>query len=166
MVIPIILGKLSGDFLKLTVNAHFTANIEIALQCKRNCFVMLRAIFPQKRTAGVFPANRVRNIKNIAQPWRIASIVYKGDTFGTAPNIAAQGLVPQVEVGAGSGIRALGINHELLMVGIFVQARSGGEKSCPIPIAAGDLLSGLLGKLGVMLYIAGHGYFLLPVVIM
>ncbi|MDL2234648.1 hypothetical protein LJC07_00650 [Christensenellaceae bacterium OttesenSCG-928-L17] len=66
MVIPIILGKLSGDFLKLTVNAHFTANIEIALQRKGNCFAMFRAIFPQKRAVGVFPAAGVGNIKNIA----------------------------------------------------------------------------------------------------
>ena len=36
------------------------------------------------------------------------------DAFGAAPDIAIHAIIPEVEAGAGGGIRPLGVNHELV----------------------------------------------------
>ena len=70
----------------------------------------------------MFTGAGVGNIEHIAQTEPVAGIIHQGDALGTAPDVAAHTVVPQVVLGAGSGIRALGVDHQLLMERVLVEA--------------------------------------------
>ena len=103
---------------------------------------------------GIFAAASVCYIEYIFQFRIIPGSVNKGNARILAPDVAAHLLVPGVIVGAGGGIRALGIDHELLMVGVFVQPCHGSQKCCPVLVAAYDLDGGLICQLSVVLQFA------------
>ena len=105
----------------------------------------------------MFTGACVRNIKHIAQPGPVAGIVHQRDTLGAAPDVAAHAVVPQVVFGAGGGIRALGVDHQLLMERIFVETGDGGEKARPLLPAAGELPRHLVGHLRVLFSFGWHG---------
>ena len=48
-----------------------------------------------------------------------------------APDIAPHFLIPEVVLRAGGGLRALHIDHELLVVGVLIQPCGGGQERRP-----------------------------------
>ena len=95
-------------------------NAVLLLQGMGNKLLMLRAVFPEVGAAGALCAAGVRYVEYIPEPRRIPGVVNEGDPFCALPNVASHAFVPQVVFGAGSSIWALGIDHKLLMVGVFV----------------------------------------------
>ena len=81
---------------------------------------MLQAVFPEIGTAGALRGAGVCNIKHIFQLWSVPGVVDKCDAFRTPANITPHSLVPQFIIRAGGGFRALGIDHELFVVGVLV----------------------------------------------
>src|SRR5699024_6378882 len=77
--------------------------------------------------------------------------------LGPAPPIPAHAVVPQVVLGAGGSVRALGVDHQLFMERIFVEAGGGGEKARPLLPAAGELPRHLVGHLRVLFCFGWHG---------
>jgi hypothetical protein len=83
---------------------------------------------PQNDRAGVLPGAGVRYIENIAEPRAVAVGIQQGDALCAAFDIATHSLVPEVILCAGGGIRSLGMDHQLLMVGILVKPAGGSQK--------------------------------------
>ena len=121
---------------------------------RRGVFLVHR---PQPGGAGVFTSAGVGNIKHIPQPGPVPGIIHQGDALGPAPHIPAHAVVPQVVLGAGGGVRALGVDHQLLMERIFVKPGGGGEKARPLLPAAGELPRHLVGHLRVLFCFGWHG---------
>ncbi|HBT23044.1 MAG TPA: hypothetical protein DD439_00240, partial [Ruminococcaceae bacterium] len=65
---------------------------------------------PQPGGARVGPGAGVGNIEHITQPGPVPGIIHQGDALGPAPHIPAHAVVPQVVLGAGGGVRALGVD--------------------------------------------------------
>ena len=104
---------------------------------------------PKEKAAGVFPAARVRHVKYIMNPGNISGGIHQGNSLGAAPHIPAHGVVPQIEARTGRGVRPLGVDHQLLMVRVFVKAGGCPQKGSPILVAARNLPRSILGHLRV-----------------
>ena len=105
----------------------------------------------------MFAGAGVGNVEHIPQSGPVPGIVHQGDALGAAPHIPAHAVVPQVVLGAGGGVRALGVDHQLLMERILVEAGGGGEKARPLLPAAGELPRHLVGHLRVLFCFGWHG---------
>ena len=84
--------------------------------------------FPQVQASGIGPGSGIRDIKHIAQSLAVTAGVDERYALGTAPHIPAHRIVPDIKLRADSGVRALGMDHDLLMIRIFVQPRRGSEE--------------------------------------
>ena len=112
---------------------------------------MLRAVFPEIGAAGAFRGSRICHIEHIFQLRHIPGVVNEGDALCSPANVTPHSLVPQFVVCAGRGVGALGIDHELFMVGILVNPGSGSQEVRPALVAAGDLCCCEVCKLAVLL---------------
>ena len=110
----------------------------------------------------MLPAAGIGYVEHIFEPGVVAAGVDERDALAPAPDIAPHGLVPEIVVRAGRGLRALGVDHKLLMVGVLVEPRGGGEKTRPRLQAAGELLGRLVGHLRVELQFIWHKYSHFP----
>ena len=81
---------------------------------------MLRAVFPEIGAAGAFRGAGIRYIEYIFELRSVPGVVDKGDAFRTPANIAPHPLVPQFVIRTGRGLGALGVNHQVLMIGVLV----------------------------------------------
>ena len=161
MLVPILTRQLSGYIGEL-LGKIVTGNTVVALQHGRHRPDVLFLQLPQPGGAGMFTGPGVGNIEHIAQPGPVAGIVQQGDALGTAPHIPAHFLVPQIVLGAGGGVRALGVNHHLFMEWVFVEAGGGGEEPRPFLPAAGELLGHLVGHLCILFCFGWHWFSVLP----
>lgn len=156
MILPILLCHLSGDLLQLVGKALFAGDFILLFQRCRNRVLMLRMVLPSERAARILPAARVGNIKDVPNPRLISGIVDEGDPFSATPDIPAHFIVPDLISGAGCRVRALGENHELFVIRIFVKPRGGFEKIRPAFVAGGDLRRRMVGHLRQSLHITRH----------
>ena len=157
MLVPILTRQLSGHIGKL-LGKIITGNAVVALQHGRHRPDVLFLQLPQPGGTGMFTGASVGNIEHIAQAGSVTGIVHQGDTLGTAPHIPAHFLVPQIVLGTGGGVRALGINHHLFMERIFVETAGGNEKGRPFLPAAHKPGRYLLGHLPVKFSFGWHGF--------
>ena len=156
IVIPVFVHQLGGYTLQLIGKALFPRNRKAPLQSCRHRIPMLLPVLPKVRAAGVFPAAGVRHIKYISQPGIVPGGVNQSDSPGAALHIPAHSIIPQVIFRAGRRLRALGKDHQLFVVGVLIQPRSGGQKGRPLLVAAGDLLRRLVRHLRVELQFSRH----------
>ncbi|WP_209346021.1 hypothetical protein [Flavonifractor sp. AGMB03687] len=157
MLVPILTRQLSGHIGEL-LGEIVTGNTVVALKHGRHRPDVLFLQLPQPGGTGMFTGAGIGNIEHIAQPGSVARIVHQGDTLGTAPHIPAHLLVPQIVLGTGGGVRALGVNHHLLMERIFVEAGSRGKKGRPFLPAAHKPGRYLFGHLPVKFSFGWHGF--------
>ena len=157
MFVPIFTRQLSGHIGEL-LGKIITGNAIVALQHGRHRPNMLFLQLPQPGGSGMFAGAGVGNIKHIAQPGPVAGIVHQGDPLGATAHIPAHFIVPQVILGAGGGIRALGINHHLPMERVLVEASGGGKKGRPFFPAAHKPGRYLFGHLPVKFSFGWHGF--------
>ena len=157
MLVPILTRQFSGHIGEL-LGKIVTDNAVVALQHGRHRPDVLLLQLPQPGGAGMFTDPGVGNIKHIAQPGPVAGIVHQGDTLGATTHIPAHFLIPQVVLGAGGGVRALGVNHHLFMERIFVEAGGGSEKGRPFLPAAHKPGRYLFGHLPVKFSFGWHGF--------
>ena len=71
-----------------------------------------------------------------------------GDALGPTIDPAAKLTVPALHLKDRRGVRALGIDQNLIIKGTFVVIAGRAEKARPALIAAGDALHGLIVQLG------------------
>lgn len=151
VVVPVFICKLCGHALKLVAKAVFAGHAKPLFQRGGNDALMFLLKLPQIRTAGLFSIAGVGHIEYIAQPGRFAATVDNSDTTASTPDIPAHALMPKVILRAGGGLRALGVDHKLFVIGIFVEPRCGSQESCPLLITAGDLARRMVCQLGIEL---------------
>ncbi|WP_235930800.1 hypothetical protein [Eisenbergiella porci] len=128
---PGYLGKLSGKVI--------AGNIIGTLQHGLHGIQMALLQLPQPGRAGMFTGSGVRNIKDIAQAGSVPGIIHQRDPLGTAPYIPAHLFIPQVVLCTGGSVRALGVDHQLLMERVLVKAGGSGKKPCPFLPAPREL---------------------------
>ena len=151
IVLPVFLRKLRRDALKLVGKPSFPVHTVAAFQHGAYRVRVFLPVFPEVAALGKLSAARVRHIEHIPKPRPFAAAVYERDALGAPADIPAHLFVPEVVLRAGGGVRTLGVDHDLLGVGVFVQPCGGGEKARPAPVAAGDLPLRLVRHLHIRL---------------
>ncbi|MCY1714898.1 hypothetical protein OUY18_11615 [Caproiciproducens galactitolivorans] len=139
MLLPIFVRQLSGDLLQLVGKTFFAGNLILLFQCRRNHVFIFRMVLPKERAAGIVPASRVGYIEDVPDSRLVAGGVDERNTSTAAPDIPAHFFVPKLITGTGRRIGALGIDHELLMVRIFVEPGGSFQKVRPAFMTGGDL---------------------------
>ncbi|WP_233452781.1 hypothetical protein [Caproicibacter fermentans] len=156
MLLPIFVCQLSGDLLQLIGKTFFAGNLVFLFQRRRNRVLMFRAVLPKVRAAGIFPAARIGNIKDVPDSRPVAGCVDERNPFAAAPDVPAHFFVPDLITGAGHRVGALGVDHELLMVRILVEPRGCPQKIRPAFMTGGDLRRRAVGHLRQSLHITRH----------
>ena len=129
---------LSDDALRVVENLH---KVRCSF-CQRSILHLLRDRRIQKR--------------NVVQPGESAGFVQQGDALGIPAHITVHPVVPDVEVGAGGGIRALGVDHELVCKGVLVQPGYGCQVVRPAFSVPGQAVRRALGKGEIFFGFAWH----------
>ncbi|WP_235930940.1 MULTISPECIES: hypothetical protein [Eisenbergiella] len=138
MLIPVFVRQFCGHICKLlgeVIAADFVGTLQHGRYGIHVPFLQL----PQPGGTGMFTGSGVGNIEHIAQAGAVPGIVHQSDTLGAAPHIPAHLFIPQVVLCTGGSVRALGIDHQLLMERVLVKAGSSGEKPCPFLPAPREL---------------------------
>ena len=156
MIVPILTRQLSG-YIRELLGEIVTDNTVVALQHGQYRPDVLFFQLPQPGGAGMFTGAGIGNIEHIAQPGSVAGIVHQGDTLGATAHIPSHFFIPQVVLGAGGGVRALGVNHHLFMERIFVEAGGSSKKGRPFLPAAHKPGRYLFGHLPVKFSFGWHG---------
>ena len=99
----------------------------------------------------------VRNIK-IEFQTILTVISEHGDALGSSVHPESKLTVPTLHLKDRRGVRALGVNHHLLVEWVFIKAGGGGEKSRPLLPAAYKLGRYLFGHLPVKFSFGWHGF--------
>ena len=145
VVVPVGLHKFSGHIRQLLAKT-FAVNAIVFCQHRPDRLFQRVIDLPQVRVQGVSPRCRIRHIKDIVQARVSAGFIQQSDALGTTAHIAVHPVVPDVEVGAGSGIRALGVDHQLVRKGILVQPGCSGQVIRPAFPVSGQAVGRALGK--------------------
>ena len=131
MVIPVFVGQLACKISKLLCQSTFSGNIISLFDHGLNrCNV---ALFhrPKERPTGVLTLTGIRNIKHITKSHTITAVIQKSNAGRTSAHIATHTLIPQFIICTSCCIGTLGIDQQLLMVGIFVQTGCSCQERCP-----------------------------------
>ncbi|MDD6965999.1 MAG: hypothetical protein SPE19_00635 [Candidatus Faecousia sp.] len=128
-----------GNLFQLINEITGVLNVVLFLHSGRNHLLMLQTVFPEIGTAGAFGCAGIRYIEHIFQLRSVPGVIDKGDALCAPADITPHSLVPQFVICAGGGFGTLGVDHQLLMVGVFIQSGCGGQEVCPALVAAGDL---------------------------
>ena len=138
MLRPVFLSQFSGYLGELSGKV-ITENIIGALKHGLHRIQMALLQLPQPGSAGMFTGSGVGNIKNIAQAGSVPGIVHQSDSFGAAPYIPAHLFIPQIVLCTGGSVRALGVDHQLLMERILVKSGCRSKEPCPFLPASSEL---------------------------
>jgi len=133
----------------------------LPLQCRHNSGVVLRLHLPQVGRPRAPNRTGVRHIKNVLQMGPSAAVFTdQGDALRTGFHPAPHSVVPQFHAGTGRGVRALGMEQELVIERIFVEPATGVQVPFPTVHASCDFVGGVVCQLGYELKFAYHGYLL------
>ena len=155
VVVPVGLHKFSGHIRQLLAKT-FAVNAIVFCQHRPDRLFQRVIDLPQVRVQGVSPRCRIRHIKDIVQAGESAGFVQQSDALGTPAHIAVHPVVPDVEVGAGGGIRALGVDHELVRKRVLVQPGRSGQVIRPAFPVSGQAVGRALGKGEIFFGFAWH----------
>ena len=157
MLVPILTRQFSSHINEL-LGKIVTGNAVVALQHGRHRPDVLFLQLPQPGGAGMFTGPGIGNIEHIAQPGLVTGIVHQSDPLGATAHIPSHFFIPQVVLGAGGGVRALGVNHHLFMEWVFVEAGGSSEKGRPFLPTSHKPGRYLLGHLPVKFSFGWHGF--------
>ncbi|MBT9707216.1 hypothetical protein GPK62_07595 [Faecalibacterium prausnitzii] len=155
VVVPVICHQFPGNIGKLLADT-LSADTVGLVQHFRNWLFQVIIVLPHLRVTGIAAHPRVRHIENVMQPGESAGFVQQGDTLGTPAHIAVHPVVPDVEVGAGGGIRSLGVDHKLVCKEVLIQPGCGGQVCCPAFPVPGHPVRCALGKGEIFFSFAWH----------
>lgn len=150
MLLPVIHRFLHGDFFELSRKPTIGRNLIFFFQHRTDSRAVFLIYRPYKRRTGIFSHPRIGSIKDVMITRHVAGHIQQRNAFCTAPDIAPHGIRPQLKRRAGGRVRALGVDHHLVVKTIFVQGGSRLQKRAPRFPVGGDLPHGLLGKLHII----------------
>lgn len=148
VVQPVFVRKLRSYNFKLLGKAHMWLDAETHLECRGDGSSVFTVHLPRLKRTRIATRSCVRDVENIVQPRRVASVVHKCNALGAAPHIATHAPSPHVIPGASTRIRALGMDKQLVCERIFVVAGHGVNKRCPRLVTVCDAAERIMGKLG------------------
>jgi hypothetical protein len=111
---------------------------------------------PHLRVTGISPHPGITHIKDIVQPGNTAGLVEQSDTLRPSAHIAVHPIVPDVKTCAGSRIRTLGVNHQLVGKTVLIQSGCSCEKICPVFPVPRNTVCCPIGKFKVFLCLRWH----------
>ena len=155
VVVPVICHQFPGNIGKLLADTLPADAVGLA-QHFRNRLFQVVIVLPHLRVTGIAAHPGVAYVKNVVQPGESAGFVQQGDALGTPAHIAVHPVVPDVKVGAGGGIRALGVDHQLVCKGVLVQPGCGGQVVRPAFPVPGQAVGRALGKGEIFFGFAWH----------
>ena len=155
VVVPVICHQFPGSIRKLLADT-LTADAVGLVQHFRNRLFQVVVKLPHLRVTGIAAHPGVRHIENVVQARESAGFVQQSNALGTPAHIAVHPGVPDVKIGAGGGIRALGIDYQLVCKGVLVQPGCGGQVVRPAFPIPGQTIRRALGKGKVFFGFAWH----------
>ena len=159
MLLPIIHRFLHGDFFELSRKSAIGGKLIFFFQHRTDNRAVFLIYRPYKRRTGIFSHPRIGSIKDVMIARHVAGHIQQRDAFCASPDIPTHGVCPQLKRRAGGRVRALGVDHHLVVKTIFVQGGSRLQKRAPRLPVGGDLVRGLRGKLYI---IVNFGHFIAP----
>ncbi len=150
MLLPIIHRFLHGDFFELSRKSAIGRNLIFFFQHRTDNRAVFLIYRPYKRRTGIFSHPRIGSIKDVMIARHVAGHIQQRDAFCASPDIPTHGVCPQLKRRAGGRVRALGVDHHLVVKTIFVQGGSRLQKRAPRFPIGGDLARGLRGKLHII----------------
>uniref|UniRef100_UPI0040267A59 hypothetical protein n=1 Tax=Faecalibacterium prausnitzii TaxID=853 RepID=UPI0040267A59 len=160
VVVPVICHQFPGNIRKLLADT-LSADAIGGGEHFRNRLFQVIVVLPHLRITGIAAHPGVRHIENVVQSGKSAGFVQQSDALGTPAHITVHPVVPDVKVGAGSGIRALGVDHQLVRKGVLVQSGCGGQVVRPAFPIPGQAVGCALGKGEIFFGFAWHFSLLL-----
>ncbi|MGA6362617.1 hypothetical protein ACKXF8_10710 [Faecalibacterium prausnitzii] len=155
VVVPVICHQFPGNIRKLLADT-LSADAVGGGEHFRNRLHQIGTELPHLRVTGIAAHPGVRHIENVVQSRESAGFVQQGDALCTPAHITVHPVVPDVKVGAGGGIRALGVDHQLVCKGVLVQPRCGGQVVRPAFPVSGQAVGRALGKGEIFFGFAWH----------
>ena len=142
--LPVIIGELSGNPINLRIQCVSQCrNTKCFFQSFLHRWYIFILHFPQINRTGVSSGSGVRNIKNIFESRLVSAVIQQCDTFRTTFYIAIHFVIPKVIFRTSRSIRSLCMNHQLLMVRIFIKTTGSCQKRSPSLPASSDLTGGI-----------------------
>ncbi|WP_223386042.1 hypothetical protein [Faecalibacterium prausnitzii] len=165
VVVPVICHQFPGNIRKLLADTLSADAVGLAQHFRNRLFQVVVEL-PHLRVTGIAAHPGIAYVKNVVQPGESAGFVQQSDALGTTAHIAVHPVVPDVKVGAGGGIRALGVDHELVRKRVLVQPGCGGQivrPAFPIPgqavgcaLGKGEIFFGFAWHFGLLFQILGY----------
>ena len=155
VVVPVICHQFPRNVRKLLADT-LSADAIGGGEHFRNRLFQVAVVLPHLRVTGIAAHPGVAYVKDVVQPGESAGFVQQGDALGTPAHIAVHPVVPDVKVGAGGGIRALGVDHQLVRKGVLVQPGCGSQVVRPAFPIPGQAVGCALGKGEIFFGFAWH----------
>ncbi|MBR4960090.1 MAG: hypothetical protein IKY52_04260 [Clostridia bacterium] len=119
VVVPEFFGKIDCDFFKYFGERYVCHTVILIERIEYRIQVFLFHP-PQVHRTGVLPGSGIGKVIDIFQFRGIGFIINQRNPFCPPADIPAHGFAPCIIIRTGGGIRPLGVDHELFVVGVFV----------------------------------------------
>ena len=120
VVVPVVLHQFAGEVCQLLGEVRVADPVGFR-QHLGHRFPEGKIHLPEVRVQGISAGAGVRHIKDIPQVRGAAAVIQKGDPLRATSDKAVHPVVPDIVLSAGGGIRALGINQQLVGIRVLVQ---------------------------------------------
>ena len=152
MIAPVSMAKQAGNCANLSRQSLAGGDIITIFQrAFGSLFVLLRDR-PQRKLYRILSFTCISHIKHKAQLGLVTDGIHQRDALGTTADIASHLGIPEIVLRAGGGVRTLGVDHELFIIGILVQTGGGFEKIRPFLMAMGNSPGGIIRQLKIGCY--------------
>ncbi|WP_208936336.1 hypothetical protein [Faecalibacterium prausnitzii] len=155
VVVPVICHQFPRNIRKLLADTLSADAVGLA-QHFRNRLHQIGTELPHLRVTGIAAHPGVAYVKNVVQSRESAGFVQQSDALRATPDIAVHPVAPNVKFGAGGGIRALGVDHQLVCKGVLVQPGCGGQVIRPTFPVPGQAICRALRKGKIFFGFAWH----------
>lgn len=139
--------ELRRDGAQLPLQPLACGHVVAVFQRKRNRLRVFLRKFPEVQAARLRKLAGVRHVKDVAQPGRVPGGIQQRNALRAPAHIAAHGVCPDLVTRAGRGLRTLGKDEKLFVIGVFVQAGGGLKIRHPRRVTAGNAPGRILRKL-------------------
>ena len=120
VVVPVVLNQFAREVCQLLGEVRVADPVGFR-QHLGNRFPEGKIHLPEVRVQGVSAGASVRHIKDIPQVRGAAAVIQQGDALRAAPDKPVHPVIPDIVLSAGGGVRALGVNQQLVGIGVLIQ---------------------------------------------
>ena len=121
MISPIGQRLLAGNLIDLLRKGHFGVCAVYLFQHFADRLLRLFGYSPRLDISRLTTGASVRYIKDIAHTHSARTGCQQRNALGAAPDVPVHGIVPEIVLGTGRCIRALGIDQQLITIRVLIQ---------------------------------------------